>query len=230
VLALDEEVLADSCPSHELVVHAATDLSGFGFDDDVLQPATFEHALVRLVHHAVGLAHAVLVPIDRVGILHEELATTQEPVPWAELVAVLPFHLIHALGKVPIRGQIRSRQLGHHLLLGRPEQHLAPVPIREPEHLVPVQVPPARGLPRFRRQRDRHPELLRPRLVHLLADDPLDLAHHAEAERQGGVHAGGDLPDEAASQQQAMTGDLGFGRILAKCRNERSGQTHERTG
>ena len=47
VLALDEQVLADVGPRHELVVHAAADLSGLGLDDDVVQPAPVEDPLGR---------------------------------------------------------------------------------------------------------------------------------------------------------------------------------------
>ena len=44
--------------------------------------------------------------------------------------------------------------------------------------------------------------------VLLLADDLLDLAQHAVAERQPGIDAGGGLADEAGAQHQLVADDL----------------------
>ena len=74
VLAPDEQVLTDVGEGHELVVHPTADRPGIGLDDHGVQAQAVEHPLVGLVHHAVGLAHPVLVPIERVRVLHQELA------------------------------------------------------------------------------------------------------------------------------------------------------------
>ncbi len=125
VLAADEQILADVRQRHELVVDAAADRAGVRLDDHVVEAEPVEHALVRLVHHAVGLAHPVLVPVERVRVLHQELASAQQPVPRTELVAVLPFHLVDVHRQVAVRGELLLHERSHDLLLRRTEDELA---------------------------------------------------------------------------------------------------------
>ena len=87
-------------------------------------------ALVRLVHDPVGLAHAVLVAVDRVRVLHQELAPAEQAEPRAELVAVLPFDLIDVHGQVAVGGKVAGRQRRDDLLLRGAEDQLAVVAVR----------------------------------------------------------------------------------------------------
>ncbi len=226
VHALDEQVLADVRARHELVVHAPADLTRLGVDHDVRQPASVEDPSVCPQHHVVGRGHALLVPVERIGVLHQELATTQEPESRAELIPVLPLDLVQVHGQVSVRGEVPGDELGHDLLLRGTEQQLALVAVPEPKERVAVQVPPAGGLPRVGGQQDRHPELLRARRVHLLADDPFDLADRPETERQRGVDAGGDLPHERRAQEEPMRRDLRLGGIVTQRRREHGREPH----
>ena len=214
VFASHEQVLSHVGERHELVVHVAADRAGVGLDHHVIEPASVEDAFVRLEHHAVGLPHAVLIAIERVRVLHQELPSTQESVPRAELVAVLPLHLVEVDGKVPVRGELVGHERREHLFLGRSEHELAAVAIGEAEHLVAVGLPPPGQLPGLGGQHDRHAHLLRTRGVHLLADDRLDLLRHAHAEGHRGVHARHQLAHEGSAQQQSVAGGLGLGRVL----------------
>jgi hypothetical protein len=208
------------------MVDAATDRSRVRFDDHVVETEPVEHTLVRLVHHAVGLPHPLLVAIERVRVLHQELACAQEPVARTELIAVLPFHLIDVDRQVTVGGELLLDQRGHDLLLGGTEQELAPVPVLEAEHQVAVRVPTAREPPGLDGKDDRHPELLGAGRVHLLANDPLDLLHRAEPQGHRGVDPRRDLPDEGRPQQQPMGRDLGLRRILPERSREQLRYPH----
>ena len=200
----DVEILPGVGGRHERVVHAATDLSRLGFHHDVGQPAAIEDAAVCVEHHLVRSAHPTVVPIERVRVLHQELAHAQEPEPRTVFVAVLPLHLVQVHRKVAIGVQLLRHQGRHDLLLRRSEEQVAFVPVAEPEQDLAVEVPAPGLLPRVRGQQDRHPDLLRARGVHLLAHDRLDLAHHAEPQRKRRVHARRYLTHEPGTQEQPM--------------------------
>ena len=122
VHALDEQVLADVRARHELVVHTPADLSRLGLDHDVRQPAPVEHPPVGLEHDVVRRRHSLLVPVERIGVLHQELAGAQEAEAGAELVTVLPLDLVQVHRKVPVRREIPGNELGHDLLLRGAEE------------------------------------------------------------------------------------------------------------
>ena len=57
--------------------------------------------------------------------------------------------------------------------------------------------------------------------VHLLADDALDVAKDAEAQRQPGEPAGRGPADVAGPDEQPVAGDLGVGRSSRRVRRNR---------
>ena len=128
----------------------------------------------------------------------------QEPEAGPELVSVLPLDLVQVHRQVPVRGELCRDEPRDDLLLRRSEEHLAVVPVRQPEQRVPVQIPATGRLPWLGREQDRHPDLLRPGPVHLLANDPLDPADRSEPERQRHVDAGGHLADVGGPKQQLV--------------------------
>ena len=79
-----------------------------------------------------------------------------------------------------------------------------------------VDLAAAGALPQLGRREERHQHLLRADRVHLLADDPLDLAVDAPAEREEGPDAGGQLTHERAAHEQLVVHRLGVGRRLAQ--------------
>ena len=56
--------------------------------------------------------------------------------------------------------------------------------------------------------------------VHFLADDLLDLAQRAQAERQKSINAAGQLADEAGAQQQFVRNNFRVSRGFAERRNQ----------
>ncbi len=227
VRASHEQILANVGERHELVVDVSPDRARIGFDDHVVQPDPVEDALVRLVHHAVALHHARFVTVERVGVLHQELAAAEQPEPGSLLVAVLPLDLEQVDRQIAVAGQIVRDERREDLLMGGAEYHLAPVAVLELEGLVAVDLPSPGGLPRIGRQHDRHPHLDRPGGLHLLADDRLDRAHDTQREWQRRVHAGAHTPHEARPHQQPVRRDLGVGRIVAERRHEELRETHQ---
>ena len=69
----------------------------------------------------------------------------------------------------------------------------------------------AQGLARLRHDGG-HEHFDRPRAVHFLADEILDLAQHAQAERQERVEAAGELAHEASAKEQLVREDFRVGR------------------
>ena len=78
----------------------------------------------------------------------------------------------------------------------------------------------AAALPELGRGQHRRVHLLRADRVHLLADDLLDLAVHAPAERQERPEAGADLAHVAAAHEQLVRHRLCVGGIVAQRRQE----------
>ena len=108
---------------------------------------------------SVRLPHAVLVAVDRVRVLHQELAYAEHPEPGTELVAVLPLDLVDVLRQVAVGREIGGRHQGDDLFLRRAEDEVAIVAIRQLEERVPVEVVAAGRPPRIGRKDDRHPQL-----------------------------------------------------------------------
>jgi hypothetical protein len=208
------------------VVDAAADRAGIRLDDHVVQAEAVEHSLVRLVHDAIGLAHPLLVTVERVRVLHQELTPTKEPVPRTELVAILPFHLVDVERQIPVRGELLLDERSDDLLLRRAEEELAPVAILQPEDQVSVRMPAPGELPRLGGKDDRHAELLGAGCIHLLAHHPFDLVHRSEPERHRGVDPRRHLPDERRPQEEPVRRDLGLGRILPERAREQLGYPH----
>ena len=76
-------------------------------------------------------------------------------------------------------------------------------------------------LPQLGRRQDRREHLLAADRVHLLADDLLDLAVHAEAERHERPEAGADLANEPAAHEQLVAGCFGVRRCVPQGREEK---------
>jgi hypothetical protein len=79
---------------------------------------------------------------------------------------------------------------------------------------------PVRLLPELGRGEHGRKPLLRADRVELLADDLLDLAVDAPAERQERPEAGRDLPDEAGADKQLVRDGLGVRGRIAQRRQE----------
>ena len=204
----------------------AADQAGVGFHWAEGQPAAGEDGLVRLVHLPVALLCAGFVGVERVGVLHDELAPAHQPEARPDLVPELGLDLVEVRRELPVGADLAPHQVGDHFLVRRPEAEVPLVPVLEPEELLAIEVPAPGLLPELRRRGDRHEDLLRPRLVQLFADDAFDLPNDTQAQREVRVDAGGDLADHAGAQHQPVADDLRFPWILPEGGNQQLRLTH----
>jgi len=207
----NERVLARLGHDHELLRRGAADGARVGVDERVLEVAALEDAPVRRVHLPVVDVEPLVVHVERVRVLHEELAAAQEAEARADLVAELRADLVEVERELPPRRDRAPHHVGDGFLGRRRERELAALAVLEVEEdpVVHVAVPAARLHPQLLRLEDGQVDLHRARLVHLLAHDVDHLLERAEAERRERVDARGELVDQPRAVEELMRDDLG---------------------
>ena len=171
-----------------------------------------------------------LVDVERVAVLHPELATAQEPGPGPRLVAVLRLDLVERQRQVLVgRVQVLDQQREHLLVRGA-EEVVAALAVLEPEEVVAVLGPPVRRLVGLAGQQRREVDLLGAHRVHLLADDVLDPAQHPVAERQPRVDARRRPADVAGPDEQPVARHLGVGGVVPQRPQEQRGHPQDGRG
>ena len=190
------------------------------------RPARRKIRAVGLLLPLVSRVEARLVNVERVGVLHPELARSEHARPGACFVALLRLDLVPHLRQLAIRADVLGGQPGHDLLVRHSEAHVAAVAVLEPEHLVLDVVPAARLLPELRRVEHRHRDLLAADRVHLLPDDGIHLVDRALAERQVDVDPRRELANETGADHEPVAGRLGVRGILSEGRDERRAPAH----
>ena len=78
----------------ELMRRAAADLPGVGGDRAELESHPAEDARVRVVHRLIRLQHRRLVDVERVRVLHHELARAHDAEARPDLVAKLGLDVV----------------------------------------------------------------------------------------------------------------------------------------
>jgi hypothetical protein len=221
-----ERVLTRLGQHVELVRHAAADRAGGRLDRAELQPAAGEDARVGFGHHVVLALAVGVVDVERVRILHDELAPAHQAEARPHFIAELRLDLVQVQWQVAVRAHLAAHDVGDHLLVRRAVAELAIAAVADAQQLLAVVIPPAGLLPQLRRADGRHQDLLRAGAVHLLAHDPLDLADDAQAERQEVVDAARHLPQHAGAHHQLVTDHFGVGGVFLQRRNQRTRVAH----
>ena len=204
----------------------AADRAGVGGDGAELQAEAGEDARVGVVHIAVLAFQIGQIGVKRIAVLHDEFAPAQDAEAGTALVAELGLDLVEVLRQRAVALQLAARQVGDGLLGGRLQHEVALVAVLEAQELRPVGLPAARLLPQLGGLHHRHRQLDRAGAVHLLAHDSLDLVQHAHAERQPGVDAGRQAPDQAGAQHQPVARYLGLGRHFLQRGDEKPAGSH----
>ncbi len=210
----------------ELVAQVAADGPRIRRHGDRLEPHARERAQVGDEHLVVGVARRLGRQVEGVGVLHEELAPAHDAEAGPHLVAELPLDVIEVARQVAIGLHAVAEDLRDQLLVGRPVQHLAVVPVLEAQHLRAVGVVALALAPDVGRLHRGHQHFHGAGAVLLLAHDLLDLLEHAEAQGKPGIDAGARLADHAAAQHQLMRDDLRLFRRLAQDGQEETGEAH----
>ena len=182
-----------------------------------LDAAALEDPVVGGAVPLERLVRALLVAVERVGVLHDELADAEQAATRTRLVAVLRLEVVPELRQLLVR--LDLTRVERERLLVRQRQDEPPAgAVGDVEDLRDLVA--AGRLPELDRRQHRRQELLRADRVHLLADDLLDLAVDAPAERQERPQARADLADVAAADEQLVADRLGVGGRVAKGRQE----------
>ena len=224
----EDLALAGLGQDEEFMAEIAADRAGIGLHRDRLQPHPREGAQIGDEHLPVGFLRPGIIEVEGIGVLHQEFAAAHDAEAGAHLVAELPLDVVEVARQVAVALRIGAEDFGDHLLVGRAEQHLAVVPVLQPQHLRAIGVVAAGLLPQVRGLDRRHQDFLGAGGVLLLADDLLDLLQHPPAERQPGIDAGAGLPDHAGAQHQPVGGDLRLGRGFLQRGQEGAGQAQGR--
>jgi len=178
-----------------------------------VQAAALKDALVGGPVQFEALREALLVAVERVRVLHDELADAQQTAAGTGLVAVLDREVVEDLRQLPVA--LKLARMERHGLLVRDRQHvLAAGAVFEAKELRDVVAP---GLfPELERRQDRHQHLLAADRIDLLAHDLRDFLMHAPAERQKRPDARRNLPDVAAAHKQLVADRIGVRRRVTQ--------------
>ena len=205
----------------------AADRTGIGLHRHGLEAHARKGVEIGHEHAVIGFARRLLVQVEGIGVLHQEFAAPHDAEARADLVAEFPLDVVEQLGQVLVGAAIGPEELGDHLLIGRPVQHLAIMAVGDAQHLLAVIIIAPALAPQIGRLDGRHQELDSAGPVLLLADDLLDLVEDFQTERQPGVDARRLLLDHAGTQHQLVRHDLRVGGGFFQNRQEKAGQAHE---
>ena len=187
----------------ELLAAGAAHEAVVGGDDDVLQPEPLEDALVRVALQLVRGIQPLVGVVERVRVLHRELASAQEAGTGPRLVAVLVLDLVDRERKILVgRVQVLHEQREQLLVRGR-EQVVGVPAVLQAEDAVAVGLPAAGLLIGVAGHQSREVHLVGARVRHLVADDPLDLRLDLQSERQPREDSGRLAADVAGADEPA---------------------------
>ena len=157
------------------------------------------------------------VAVERVRVLHDELANPQQAAARPRLVAILRLKVVPGLGQLLVALQLARVERERLFVRERQDEP----PARAILDIEDLRDPDAAGrLPQLGRGEHRSEPLLRTDRVELLTDDLLDLPVHPPAERRVRPDARAELPYEAAADEQLVAHGFGVGRSVAQRRQE----------
>ena len=171
----------------------------------------------------IGGLEPGVVDIEGVGVLHQELADTQDAGTRPRLVAVLVLDLEQQQREVLVGAVFALHGQREELFVGRTQQVVVAAAVLKTKHPVAVFGPAVRRLVGRPRQQGREQDLLPADGVHLIADDAFDVAQHAQPEWQPAVQPGRDRSDVAGADQQLVADDFGVCGVVAQGAQEQLG-------
>ena len=191
------------------MAHLAAHHAGVGFDGDDLGDARpGVDALIGPVAAVVILFQILLGGMEGVGVLHGKLPDTDEAAPGPGLVPELGLDLVDHEGVLLVGARDVVGHVDGGLLVGHAEAHVRPGPILEAKELAADAVPAAGGLPEGGGHGHGEEDLLPVDQIHLLPEDPLDLALDARSGGQQGIDAVAHLLHISAPGHQVLALDV----------------------
>ena len=207
----------------EFMAQIATDRAGIGAHRYGLQAHPREGLEIGDEHLVVGHLAGRGVDVERVGVLHQELAPAHHAEPRPHFVAELPLNVIKVLRQVLVALHRMLEDICYKLFICWTIKHLPIMPVGDPQHLLAVILVAPRVAPQVGRLDGRHEHFLGAGGVLFLAHDLLDLLQHAQAQRQPGIDPGAGLADHAGAQHQAVRDDLRLRRGFPQGRHKEFG-------
>ena len=226
----DEGVLADRRGVQELLAAGAAHQPVVGRDDDVLEAEPLEDALVRVPLPLVRGIQPLVGVVERVGVLHRELATPQQARAGARLVAVLVLDLVDRERQILVRRVQVLHEQREELLVRRGQEVVRVLAVLQAEDAVAVRLPSAGLLVGITRHQRGEVHFVRTGVRHLVADDRLDLGLDPQAQRQPREDARRLAPDVTGADQQPVRRDLGVGGVFAERAEEVLRETGDHEG
>ena len=228
--AAHEGVLTDIAFGQELLRGAAAHRTGDRRDNHVANRHPREHLLIRRTVSEVDRPQSVVVHIEGIGVLHDELAPTEDAGAGPGLIAVLGLDLEQQHREILVRAVLPLDRQGEQFLMRRPQQVVVIAAVLEAEHPVAIFGPTVGGLVRCARQQCREEDLLTADGHHLLTNDVLDLAQHPQPQRQPAVQARTDRAHVAGPDQQFVARHFGISRVITQGSQEQFGHTGDHSG
>ena len=188
----------------EFVGTRATDGAVVRFYRTELQAQASEHVAVSLVHAVISDLQRCLVGVERIGVLHDELAATHQAEARANFVTELGLDLVQVDRQLLVAVQLVAAQIGDDFFVGRAHAELATVAIFKAQQLRTVLFPATGLLPQFSRLNARHQHFQSASSVHFFANNGFGLAHDPQAHGQPGVQARGQFANHAGAQHQLV--------------------------
>ena len=222
-----EDLAFARCRQHQEFMRVVTaDGARGGAHRNGFQAHAFIGAQVADHVAVVGMQGRVDIDVEIVAILHQEFAAPHHAEARAYLVAEFPLDVIQGQRQVLVAVHVGPEDVGDHLFVRRPVEHVALVAVGDAQHffaivvIAPAFAPQVGGLQGGHQKRDvTGADLF---LMHDLFDPP----QHLEAQRQPGIDARRLLLDHARAQHVAMADDLRLGRVFLEHGQEITGQTH----
>ena len=225
-----ERVFADRRGVQELLAARPAHQSVVGCHDHVLETEPLEDPLVGITLGRVGGFEPGIRVVERVCVLHRELAATQEPGAGPRLVAVLVLDLVDRQRQVLIRGVQVLHEKSEQLFVRGSEEIVGILAVLETEDAVAVRLPTSGLLIRVAGNERREVHLVGAGLGHLIADDAFDLRLDPQAQRQPREDAGGLAADVPGADEPPMRRDLGISRVFAQGAEEEVRETCDHEG
>jgi hypothetical protein len=191
-----------------------------------LEPAAVEDAVVGLDVQLVGGLEAFHVAVERVRVLHDELARAQQARARPRLVAFLGLEVVEQLRQVAVGAHLACDVEGEVLLVRHREDQLGPAAVLQLEDLVDVVA--AGLLPELGGLEHGHQHLPRADRIHLLTHDLLRPPVSPPAGREEGPEARADLPCQPRANDQLVRDRLRVGGSLPRGWQEVAGKPGHR--
>ena len=134
VLARDERVLTRARLREEVDRLLAPIIPDSAWTAEYVRPRSPEDPVIRLLVLPEGDLEPRLVAVERVPVLHDELAKSEQPSARTRLVALLDREVVQKLRQLPVARDL-PRVERHRLLVGHRQDVVAAVPILEAEDL-----------------------------------------------------------------------------------------------